>query len=50
MVLMSVVIYGAVHDHVKTVFGLCKQLTGYAFFSIILVVPLAVFQASLKFQ
>ena len=33
MVLMSVVIYGAVHDHVETVFGLYKQLTGYGFFS-----------------
>ena len=40
---MCVVIYGAVHDHVETVFGLCKQLIGYGFFSEILVVPLAVF-------
>ena len=29
---MSVVIYGIVHDHVETVFGLCKQLTGYDVF------------------
>ena len=26
---MSVVIYGVVHDHMETVFGLCTQLTGY---------------------
>ena len=26
---MRVVVYGVVHDHVETVFGLCKQLTGY---------------------
>ena len=39
---MSVVIYGVVHNHMETVFGICKQLTGYGFFSEILLVPLAV--------
>ena len=29
---MSVVIYSVVNDHVETIFGLCKQLTGYEFF------------------
>ena len=33
---MSVVIYGVVHNHMETVFGICKQLTGYGFFSEIL--------------
>ena len=47
---MSVVIYGVVHNHMETVFGICKQLTGYGFFSEILLVPLAVFRASYKFQ
>ena len=29
---MSVVINGVVHDHMETVFGLCKQLTDMDFF------------------
>ena len=43
---MSVVLYGVVHDHVESVFGLCKQLTGYGFFSEIFEKNIAVFRAS----
>ena len=47
---MSVVINGVVHDHMETVFGLCKQLTGYGFFSEIYEKNIAVFRASHKYQ